>query len=391
MKEINEAFEIRGNSTDQQTDRFSSYDEDQFDFDENESDASYDSETERNRNCGEDENSLDQKSPKDGDGVLEENRSLTSLKVVFETLAGKNSLASNLEGKQTQLTTPEGYSEKSNSAMEKIRGDTRPCTGALSVLPLYAMLPAAEQLRVVEKVKERERLVVVATNVAETSFTIPDTKYVVDTGREKVKNYNSATDMESYEVQWISNASAAQRAGRAGRTVPGHCYSLYSSAVFSNIFPDFSCAEISKVPVEGVVLLMKSMNIDKVANFPFPTPPEATALVEAECCLKEALDSNGRLTTLGKAMAHYPMSPRHSRMLRTLILIMKMKSYSRENLVLGYAVAAAAALSLSNPFVMQLEGSHTDRDDLEQAEGSKTLDGENIMKKKEMLRKKKLK
>ncbi|KAI9174433.1 hypothetical protein LWI28_017156 [Acer negundo] len=114
--------------------------------------------------------------------------------------------------------------------------------------------------------------------------------------------------MESYEVQWISKASAAQRAGRAGRTGPGHCYRLYSSAVFSNIFPDFSCAEISKVPVEGVVLLMKSMNIDKVANFPFPTPPEATALVEAECCLK-ALDSNGGLTTLGKAMAHYPMSP----------------------------------------------------------------------------------
>ncbi|KAK1564373.1 hypothetical protein Q3G72_001818 [Acer saccharum] len=91
-------------------------------------------------------------------------------------------------------------------------------------------------------------------------------------------------------------------------------------------------------------------------------------------------------------MAHYPMSPRHSRMLLTLILIMKMKSYSRANLVLGYAVAAAAvALSLSNPFVMQLEGSHTDRDDLEQVEGSKTLDGENIMKKKEKLRKKKLK
>ncbi|KAK2649553.1 hypothetical protein Ddye_017042 [Dipteronia dyeriana] len=394
MKEINEAFEIRGNSTDQQTDRFSSYEEDQFEFDENESDASYDSETESEIEIvGEDENSLGQKSPKDGDGVLEENWSLTSLKVAFEALAGKNSLASNSEAKQTQLTTPEGYSEKSSPSMEKVRGDTGPCAGALCVLPLYAMLPAAEQLRVFEKVKEGERLVVVATNVAETSLTIPDIKYVVDTGREKVKKYNYATGMESYEVQWISKASAAQRAGRAGRTGPGHCYRLYSSAVFSNIFPDFSCAEISKVPVEGVVLLMKSMNIDKVANFPFPTPPEATALVEAECCLKalEALDGNGRLTTLGKAMAHYPMSPRHSRMLLMLILIMKMKSYTRANLVLGYAVAAAAALSLSNPFVMQLEGSHTDRHDLEHAEGSKTLDGENIMKKKEKLRKKKLK
>ncbi|KAK0587085.1 hypothetical protein LWI29_017056 [Acer saccharum] len=137
MKEINEAFEIRGNSTDQQTDRQSEIEI-----------------------VGEDENSLDQKSPKEGDGVLEENWSLTSLKVAFETLAGKNSLASNSEGKQTQLTTPEGYSEKSNPAMEKIRGDTGLCAGALSVLPLYTMLPAAEQLRVFEKVKEGERLVV---------------------------------------------------------------------------------------------------------------------------------------------------------------------------------------------------------------------------------------
>ncbi|KAL5859172.1 hypothetical protein ACOSQ4_000468 [Xanthoceras sorbifolium] len=397
MKEINEAFEICGNSTDQQTDRFSSYDEDQFDFDENESDDSYDSETESEIEIvDEDGNSLDQKSPKDSDdlvGGLGEDWSLTSLKVAFEALAGKNALDSNSEGKHTQLTTPEGYSEKSERAVEKMGGDKGPCAGALSVLPLYAMLPAAAQLRVFEEVKEGDRLVVVATNVAETSLTIPGIKYVVDTGREKVKKYNSATGMESYEVHWISKASAAQRAGRAGRTGPGHCYRLYSSAVFNNIFPDFSCAEISKVPVEGVVLLMKSMNIDKVANFPFPTPPEATALVEAERCLKalEALDGNGRLTTLGKAMAHYPMSPRHSRMLLTLILMMKMKSYARANLVLGYAVAAAAALSLSNPFVMQLEGSHTGRDDLELAERSNIRGGENNMQKKEKLRKKKLK
>jgi ATP-dependent RNA helicase DHX37/DHR1 len=131
-------------------------------------------------------------------------------------------------------------------------------------MPLYAMLPAVAQLHVFDEVKEGERLVVVATNVAETSLTIPGIKYVVDTGREKVKNYNSSNGMEAYEVQWISKASADQRKGRAGRTGPGHCYRLYSSAVYNNILPDFSCAEISKVPVDSIVLVLKSMHIDKV-------------------------------------------------------------------------------------------------------------------------------
>lgn len=116
-----------------------------------------------------------------------------------------------------------------------------------------------------EEVKEGERLVVVATNVAETSLTIPGIKYVVDTGREKVKKYNSSNGMEAYEIQFISKASAAQRAGRAGRTGPGHCYRLYSSAVFNDMFFDFSNAEILKVPVDGVVLLLKSMHIDKAS------------------------------------------------------------------------------------------------------------------------------
>lgn len=117
----------------------------------------------------------------------------------------------------------------------------------------------------------------------------------------------------------------------------------------------------------------------QVVNFPFPTPPEAAALVEAERCLKalEALDSSGGLTPLGKAMAYYPMSPRHSRMLLTVIQIMrKVTNYARGNLILGYAAAAAAALSMSNPFVRQLEGSQTNKDELDQNERSGSLGGE---------------
>uniref|UniRef100_A0A5B7BJH8 RNA helicase n=1 Tax=Davidia involucrata TaxID=16924 RepID=A0A5B7BJH8_DAVIN len=399
MKEINEAFGMQGNSGHQQTDRFSSYDEDHGYLDEDESDSSYDSGTDSDlEEVGDDGNLLNQK-PLEADGnladIFGEDGSLASLKVAFEALAGKSTIRPNSEGKQVVSVTPEGCSNQSNSSLgEKMDRSSGLCAGSMCVLPLYAMLPASAQLRVFEEIKEGERLVVVATNVAETSLTIPGIKYVVDTGREKVKNYNSSNGMETYEVQWISKASAAQRAGRAGRTGPGHCYRLYSSAVFNNIFPDFSIAEISKIPVDGVVLLMKSMGISKVANFPFPTPPDATALVEAERCLKalEALDSKGKLTPLGKAMAQYPMSPRHSRMLLTVIQIMrKVKGYGRANLVLGYTVAVAAALSLSNPFIMQFEESHTDTGGLKQDEKYGTVDSKKNLEKEEKFRKKKLK
>ncbi|CAH1411994.1 unnamed protein product [Lactuca virosa] len=328
LKEIDEAFKMEEQTDNDEGDDCDLSDDDDDDESDEESD-------------------LD--SVNDND-VLGENENFASLKAAFEALSGKK-------------TSCESDPKQSDSEKEKEKKDdgSRKGPGALTVLPLYAMLPGSAQLRVFEDMKEGERLVVVATNVAETSLTIPGIKYVVDTGREKVKNYNPSNGMETYEVQWISKASAAQRAGRAGRTAPGHCYRLYSSAVFNNIFPDFSTAEILKIPVDGVVLLMKSMGIKEITKFPFPTPPEAKALVEAEVCLKslEALDSDGKLTPLGKAMSHYPMSPRHSRMLLTVIQILNNKgrgSSTRQNLILGYALAAAAALSLSNPFVMQFEG-----------------------------------
>nr|XP_048325695.1 ATP-dependent RNA helicase DEAH13 [Ziziphus jujuba var. spinosa] len=393
MEDINEAFDVQVHSAEQQTDRFSSNDdENQFDIDEDELDLSYDSGTESELEIIND----------DGDpmhhgsdivDVFGKNGNLASLKAAFEELAGQTTLNSDSNGIKSLPVAHDGCLDQSTSSTCKnSQAECGPCAVALRVLPLYAMLPAAAQLRVFEEIKEGERLVVVATNVAETSLTIPGVKYVVDTGREKVKYYNSSNGMETYEIQWISKASAAQRAGRAGRTGPGHCYRLYSPAVYNNIFPDFSLAEISKVPVDGVVLLMKSMHIDKVANFPFPTPPEATALNEAERCLKalEALDSNGKLTYLGKAMARYPMSPRHSRMLLTVIQIMKKKSDARPNLVLAYAVASAAALSLSNPFVLQFENSDSKGGDIEQDKSSEALENKKVDK-QEKMRKKKLK
>ncbi|KAI3668301.1 hypothetical protein L6452_43378 [Arctium lappa] len=381
MKEIDEAFKIEGQSSHQQTDRFSSFDEDDCDLSEDESSASFESDEESDV-----ETVVDKVDVLKPDNVLGEDGNFALLKAAFEALSGKRTLDSKSDSAQDDPTTP-GDSKQSDSKSAARREANDGSPGALCVLPLYAMLPASAQLRVFEEIKEGERLIVVATNVAETSLTIPGIKYVVDTGREKVKNYNSSNGIETYEVQWISKASAAQRAGRAGRTGPGHCYRLYSSAVFNNIFADFSTAEILKIPVDGVVLLMKSMGIKEITKFPFPTPPEAKALFEAEVCLKslQALDCDGRLTPLGKAMSHYPMSPRHSRMLLTVVQILnKGRGSARRNLILGYALAAAAALSLSNPFVMQFEGGCADIDTLKQDQDSNAISKDGKVKKRKL-------
>ncbi|KAI8574785.1 hypothetical protein RHMOL_Rhmol01G0381000 [Rhododendron molle] len=385
MKEINEAFEMHGTS---QTDRFSSDDVDLGDSEDNESDFSDDMETDSDLEGTDDVDLLnhDTETIDDLSEVFRDEGKVASLTAAFKVLGEKTTLNPDSDEKQDVPSTPKSCSNQSIPNVGEKRGAAGLCAGAMCVRPLYSMLPASAARRACEGIREGERLVVVATNVAETSLTIPGVKYVVDTGREKVKNYNSSNGIETYEVQWISKASAAQRAGRAGRTAPGHCYRLYSSAVFNNIFPDFSSAEISKVPVDDIVLIMKSMGVHKVSNFPFPTPPEVTALAEAERCLTilEALDSNGRLTPLGKAMARYPIRPRHSRMLLTVIQIMrKVKSYDRANLVLGYAVAAAASMSCPNPFVMQFEGSHKDMDGLKQDE-EKSIDKEEKLGRKKL-------
>ncbi|KAG4393140.1 hypothetical protein GLYMA_03G024000v4 [Glycine max] len=390
INEINEAFEVHGSSSIQQTDRFSCYDEDEDNVNWNESDFSYDSETDSELEFDEDDDNLELSENKSNIvDVLGQAGSLASLKAAFEKLSGQATLSSSNE--EEASVNIEGNLDQSKVFREKRAKENCSTPGALCVLPLYAMLPAAAQLRVFEEVKDGERLVVVATNVAETSLTIPGIKYVVDTGREKVKNYDPSNGMETYEVQWISKASAAQRAGRSGRTGPGHCYRLYSSAAFSNEFPEHSPAEVEKVPVHGVVLLLKSMHIKKVANFPFPTSLKDSSLLEAETCLKalEALDNKDELTLLGKAMAHYPLSPRHSRMLLTVIKNTRHVHKFNPNMLLAYAVAAAAALSLSNPFVMQYEDDSSR--DSEMSEKSSLGDGDKGIGKKEKSRKKKLK
>ncbi|KAJ2087666.1 putative ATP-dependent RNA helicase DHR1 [Coemansia sp. RSA 986] len=215
----------------------------------------------------------------------------------------------------------------------------------LYVLPLYSLLPADQQLKVFAPPPPGCRLCVVATNVAETSITIPGIRYVVDTGLAKEKTYDSQTQVQTFEVGWTSQASANQRMGRAGRTGPGHCYRIFSSAVFNDQFVKFSEPEIMRMPIEGVVLQMKAMCLDNVVNFPFPTPPSRPALSKAERLLSwlGALDAKGCITDLGRLMSVFPVAPRFAKML----------IIGQQHGCLPYVIAIVAGLSVGDPFVKE--------------------------------------
>jgi ATP-dependent RNA helicase DHX37/DHR1 len=137
------------------------------------------------------------------------------------------------------------------SDFEAAADESLPTAEPLCVLPLFSLLPVTEQLKIFQPPPDGSRLCVVATNVAETSLTIPGIKYVVDCGRVKEREYDKRTGVESFQVGWVSKASAGQRSGRAGRIGAGHCYRLYSSTVFERDFSTFAEPEILKYPIEG--------------------------------------------------------------------------------------------------------------------------------------------
>ncbi|XP_037092523.1 probable ATP-dependent RNA helicase DHX37 [Pollicipes pollicipes] len=219
----------------------------------------------------------------------------------------------------------------------------------LYVLPLYAMLSTERQAQVFQPPPAGTRLCVVATNVAETSLTIPGIKYVVDTGKVKQKLYEKTTGVSAFQVMWESQAAANQRAGRAGRVAPGHCYRLFSSALFNDEMERFARPEIQRKPVEDVLLQMKAMHVDRVTNFPFPTPPDAAQLRAAEERLLQlgalerpetdaggAADAETHVTPLGRAMSCFPVSARFAKM---LVL-------SEQHGLLPFTVCLVAALTV---------------------------------------------
>jgi ATP-dependent helicase HrpA len=206
------------------------------------------------------------------------------------------------------------------------------------VLPLYARLSAAEQQRVFQRIAQRR--VVLATNVAETSLTIPGIVYVVDAGVARVNRYSVRTGVSQLLIEPVSKASADQRKGRCGRTASGVCFRLYEEQDFESR-PAHTDPEIKRVSLAGVILRMKALRLGDIERFPFLDPPDSRAIAEGYRVLEElgAIDQDGRLTATGEQLGRLPLDPRLGRMILG----------GRDEGALREVVIIAAALGLQDP------------------------------------------
>jgi ATP-dependent helicase HrpA len=224
---------------------------------------------------------------------------------------------------------------------EAIRAAYRGNSREVEVLPLYARLAAAEQHRVfVPNTSRLIRRVVLATNVAETSLTVPGIRYVIDPGTARISRYSRRTKVQRLPIEPISQASAAQRAGRSGRTAPGVCIRLYSEQDF-DARSRYTDPEILRTNLAAVILQMAALQLGDIADFPFLDPPERRSINDGVALLQElgAFDAGGSITDLGRRLAQLPVDPRLGRM----ILQADTEGCLPEVLVL------AAALSIPDP------------------------------------------
>jgi ATP-dependent helicase HrpA len=187
-------------------------------------------------------------------------------------------------------------------------------TDRFEILPLYARLSFAEQRRIFESAGGKRR-VILATNVAETSLTVPNIGYVIDPGLARVNRYSYRSKLQRLPIEPISQASADQRKGRCGRIAPGICFRLYSEQDFSGRAA-FTDAEIHRVNLASVVLQMEAFKLGDVRTFEFLDPPDPRAIKDAMRLLEELQAiTQGKLTDVGRAMARMPVDPRLARML----------------------------------------------------------------------------
>jgi ATP-dependent helicase HrpA len=197
--------------------------------------------------------------------------------------------------------------------------DTRDALHALAlpdteILPLYARLSAAEQHRIFQP--HRARRIVLATNVAETSLTVPGIRYVIDPGTARISRYSHRVKVQRLPIEPISQASATQRAGRCGRTSDGICIRLYSQDDFQSR-PEFTDPEIVRTHLASVILQMAALNLGEVAEFGFIDPPDRRQISDGSQLLQElgAFEpSTKELTRIGRTLAQLPLDPRLARM-----------------------------------------------------------------------------
>ena len=213
----------------------------------------------------------------------------------------------------------------------------QPALRSAEILPLFARLSQAEQDQVFEL--HGQRRVVLATNVAETSLTVPGIRYVIDVGTARVKRYSFRSKVEQLLVEPISQAAANQRAGRCGRVANGICIRLYAQDDFAQR-PRFTDPEILRSSLAGVILRMKSLHLGMVEDFPFIERPQARAIADGYQLLAElgAVDEGNELTAIGRELARLPLDPRVGRMILE----------ARERQALDEVLVIASALSVQD-------------------------------------------
>ena len=214
----------------------------------------------------------------------------------------------------------------------------------VEILPLFGRLTAGEQQRVFAPGDRRR--VVLATNIAETSLTIPRIRYVVDTGLARLSRYNPRTHTQRLPIEPISQSSARQREGRCGRVADGVCIRLYSEQDFLSR-PEYTQPEIQRANLAEVILRMINLKLGDIEAFPFIDPPTKAAIAGGFQLLSQlnALDENRALTPIGRAMARLPIDPTVSRMLLQ----------AREEQALSEVLVIAAAISIQDPRERPLE------------------------------------
>ena len=205
------------------------------------------------------------------------------------------------------------------------------------ILPLFARLSQAEQEAVFETGNGRR--IVLATNVAETSLTVPGIRYVIDSGLARIKRYSYRTKVEQLQVEAISQAAANQRAGRCGRVANGICIRLYDEKDFTGR-PKFTDPEILRSSLAGVILRMKSLRLGQVEDFPFLEAPRPKAIADGYDLLGElgAVDDNNDLTPIGQELSRLPLDPRVGRMILA----------ARDREALNEVLIIASALSVQD-------------------------------------------
>ena len=206
------------------------------------------------------------------------------------------------------------------------------------IQPLYSRLSHGEQRKIFENITGRR--VILATNVAETSLTIPGIVYVVDTGVARLSRYDPRTGITRLQVEGISRASADQRKGRCGRVRDGICVRLYDEPNFA-ARPAFTDPEMKRTGLAGVILRMKSLHFGNVEDFPFLDPPNSRSIAEGYRVLQElgALNDERELTPLGEKLARFPVDPRIARMILA----------GAELKCLEEIIILAAALNIQDP------------------------------------------